>query len=131
MSEIRRYADPKTDYAFKILFAKEEILKDFLNHLFAHEKIPQIVELTHMNPEAPYPVGGTKRPIFDIKVTDETGRVYIIEMQSKSFKNLKKRIQYYGAFQYSVQLNPGDEYDMLLPVVVVSIVNEVCFPEKT
>lgn len=70
-----------------------------------------------------------KRVIFDLKVKDETGNWYIIEMQKKNESDYLKRAQYYAAHAYVSQLKERLLYKNLLPVVIISLIKDKLFQE--
>jgi len=125
-----RYLDATNDVAFKKVFSDKEILKDFLNSMLHLSEGNKIKEL-HFVPQEEIPdLGQGKRSIFDIKVLDQSGSWYIIEMQNRPDEFFLKRVQVYAASTYSNQTLKGKDYIHVLPVVVVAIVNGMLFPEE-
>ncbi len=57
-----------------------------------------------------------KRSIFDLKVKDEAGRWYIIEMQRKMERDYINRVQFYGSYSYVNQIEQGVSHKDLLRV---------------
>ena len=125
-----RYLDATNDVAFKKVFSHKEILTDFLNSILRLPEGKHIEEL-HFVPQEEVPdLGQGKRSIFDIKVRDQSNFWYIVEMQNRPDELFLKRVQVYAASAYSNQLLKGEDYKGMMPVVVVSIVNGVLFPQE-
>ncbi|MFV9953186.1 MAG: PD-(D/E)XK nuclease family transposase [Rickettsia endosymbiont of Haemaphysalis japonica] len=72
---------------------------------------------------------GTKS-IFDLKVKDEAGSWYIIEMQKRNESDYLKRVQYYSAHSYVQQLTQGIKHKDLLPVIVISLIKTKMFDDE-
>jgi predicted transposase/invertase (TIGR01784 family) len=78
-----RYLDPTNDVAFKRVFSDKEILMDFLNSAMHLENERKIIDLEYIESEEVPDIGQGKRSMFDIKVTDQSNRKYIVEMQNQ------------------------------------------------
>ncbi|KKB96323.1 PD-(D/E)XK nuclease family transposase [Candidatus Arcanobacter lacustris] len=125
-----RYLDATNDVAFKKVFSNKEILIDFLNSMLQLTEGNKITEL-HFVPQEEIPdLGQGKRSIFDIKVLDQSGFWYIIEMQNRPDEFFLKRVQVYASSTYSNQTLKGKDYMNVLPVLVVAIVNGTLFPDE-
>jgi len=126
-----RYLDPTNDVAFKKVFSDKEILKDFLNGVLHLENASQIIDLEYMPKEEIPDIGQGKRSIFDIKVTDQEGNKYIIEMQNRPEPNFLSRVQLYASHGFASQATRGDtSNEALMPLIVVVIVKKTVFPEE-
>jgi len=93
-----KYIDPTTDYGFKRIFGEEaskELLIAFLNEIFKGRKI--IKDLTYGNTGRVGETEGLRTVIFDLFCTGENGEEFVIEMQTSSHANLKKRMLYYAS----------------------------------
>ncbi|KJV78998.1 MULTISPECIES: PD-(D/E)XK nuclease family transposase [spotted fever group] len=66
-------------------------------------------------------LGQNKRSIVDIKVRDNFGNIYIVEMQNGYADAFLARVQFYSCIAFSSQLKRGKEYADLAPVVMVVI----------
>ncbi len=71
-----------------------------------------------------------KRSLFDLKVKDERGKWYIIEMQCKMEKDSLNRTQLYGCYNYVNQVMEGMTHKDLLPIVVIFIIGTKALPDK-
>ena len=121
-----RFVDIKNDIAFRKIFGnenKKEILISFLNAALKLENQNRIKSLTLLNPFQLPKIKGSKVTVIDVKATDDKGSVFIIEMQFTDKKGLDKRIQYYGAKGYSSQIDNGDEYLKLKPMIFIGILD--------
>ena len=130
------FINPKIDFAFKKIFGSEDskdILISFLNALIYEEK-PVIQDLEIINPYVAPKIRGVKNTYLDIKakITDaETGeqRTVIIEMQVLNVEGFEKRILYNAAKSYSTQLLSVQGYNLLNPVIALTITDFVMFTE--
>ncbi len=130
------FINPKIDFAFKKIFGSEgskDILISFLNALI-YEEQPIIEDLEILNPYLAPKIRGVKNTYLDIKakITDAgTGeqRTVIIEMQVLNVEGFEKRILYNAAKSYSTQLMSGQGYNLLNPVIALTITDFVMFSE--
>jgi predicted transposase/invertase (TIGR01784 family) len=117
------FINPKTDFAFKKIFGSEKshgILISFLNGiLYAGESIIQ--DLTILDPYQTPILQGIKASCLDVKAILQTGETVIIEMQVLNVEGFKKRILYNATKAYSLQLDRGDKYKELSPVIALTI----------
>ncbi|MEQ9621980.1 Rpn family recombination-promoting nuclease/putative transposase [Coleofasciculus chthonoplastes] len=125
------FINPKTDFAFKKIFGSEqnpEILISFLNSLL-YGGHPRITELEIINPYLAPKIQGIKDTFLDVKakLTDET--TVIIEMQVLNLSGFEKRILYNAAIAYSIQLEPGDDYTLLNPVIALTLTDFEMFED--
>ena len=119
-----KFADPKNDVAFRKIFgneAKKVILISFLNSVLNLDGNRKIIELDFRNTFQLPRVAGLKSSIIDVNVKDQSGTTYIVEMQLSEVVSFDKRIQYYVSKEYSSQIEKGDDYSKLTPVVLVGI----------
>ena len=93
-----KYLDPKIDVLFKKIFGEnKELLISFLNSLLPIKDDQEIVAIEYLSPEQ---VPGTilgKNSIVDVKCTDNTGRAFIVEMQSEWSNVFRKRLLVNGS----------------------------------
>ena len=119
-----KFADPKNDVAFRKIFGnegKKVILISFLNSVLNLEGDRKIIDLDFRNTFQLPRITGLKSSIIDVNVKDQTGTKYIVEMQLSQVVAFDKRIQYYVSKEYSSQIEKGDDYSKLTPVVLVGI----------
>ena len=116
-----RYLDATNDVAFKRVFKDKERLKDFLNAILRLDPGERISELEFMSGEEIPDIGQGKRSLFDLKCKDESGKIYIVEMENRQETHYIQRAQFYGSHTYVSQLKKGMFHKDLLPVIVVSI----------
>jgi predicted transposase/invertase (TIGR01784 family) len=121
-----QFADIKNDIAFRKIFGKEtktEILISFLNAILKLEGSKQIVWVEILNPYQLPRMAGSKTTILDVRAKDQSDNFYIVEMQVTDRAGLDKRIVYYGAKSYASQLDAGENYYKLKPVIFIGILN--------
>ncbi|TYQ23356.1 Rpn family recombination-promoting nuclease/putative transposase [Pseudanabaena sp. UWO311] len=130
------FINPKIDFAFKKIFGSEDskdILISFLNALI-YEAQPVIHDLEILNPYLAPKIRGVKDTYLDIKakiIDSETSeeRTVIIEMQVLNVEGFEKRILYNAAKSYSIQLTTGQGYNLLNPVIALTITDFVMFTD--
>ncbi|MES0335344.1 MAG: Rpn family recombination-promoting nuclease/putative transposase, partial [Candidatus Magnetobacterium sp. LHC-1] len=64
-----------------------------------------------------------KETILDIRAVDKRGITFIIEIQIQRRRGFEKRVLYYTSKAYIAQLDKGDEYPALKPVIYIGIVD--------
>ena len=130
------FINPKIDFAFKKIFGSEDskdILISFLNSLI-YEAKPVIQDLEILNPYVAPKIRGLKDTYLDIKakiIDRETNeqRTVIIEMQVLNVEGFEKRILYNAAKSYSIQLTTGQGYNLLNPVIALTVTDFVMFAD--
>jgi predicted transposase/invertase (TIGR01784 family) len=124
------FINPKTDFAFKKIFGSEQskdILISFLNALL-YEARPIIEDLEILNPYLAPRIRGVKDTYLDVKARITGNKTVIIEMQVLNVEGFEKRILYNAAKAYSIQLDSGEDYTLLNPVIALTITDFEMFP---
>ena len=124
------FINPKTDFAFKKIFGSEQskdILISFLNALL-YDGNPTIEDLEILNPYLAPRIRGVKDTYLDVKARITGGKTVIIEMQVLNVEGFEKRILYNAAKAYSIQLDSGEDYTLLNPVIALTITDFEMFP---
>ena len=132
-----KYLDPKVDVLFKKIFGEnKDLLISFLNSLLPLQEGQEIVSIEYLSPEqVPDTVLG-KNSVVDVKCTDNTGRAFIVEMQSEWSNVFRKRLLINGSKAVIRQLDREKQEDRaklfqeLKPVYVLAVVNSA-FSEGT
>ena len=110
-----KFADPKNDVAFRKIFgneAKKVILISFLNSILNLEGDKKIIHLDFLTTFQLPRITGLKTSIIDVKVKDQMGNTYLVEMQLSEVIGFDKRVQYYVSKEYSSQIEKGDDYSV-------------------
>jgi predicted transposase/invertase (TIGR01784 family) len=127
-----RFINPKTDFAFKRIFGgpdSKDILISFLNAMIYNgESIIEDLEI--LDPYQSAQLQGLKDTYLDVKARLNTGELVIIEMQVLNVDSFGKRILYNAAKAYSIQLDSGESYWSLKPVIALTITDFIMFPES-
>ena len=125
------FINPKTDFAFKKIFGSEqsqEILISFLNGiLYDGENVIQSVNI--LNPYQAPCIRGMKDTFLDVKATLSDGQTVIIEMQVLNVEGFEQRVLYNAAKAFSTQLNIGQDYTLLSPVIALTITDFEMFQD--
>ena len=127
-----RFIDPKTDFAFKKIFASDKnknILISFLNAII-YDNTNTIKSLTIIDPANPGKIEVSKDSFLDVKALLDNGTTVIIEMQVIHLKAFEKRVVYNLAKAYGNQLGKGEKYPTLRPYVALTITDFVLFEDK-
>jgi len=149
MKREKKYIDITTDYGFKRVFgtgASEELLISLLDALFQGQK--KIRKLTYGNTEHVGDADEIGTVVFDLFCTGDSGERFVVEMQTTSQANIKKRMRYYGCRAVAQQglkgeprrsrYGPEEVYVILLmdgftmpgPYYGSEFINEVCMFHK-
>ena len=126
-----RYLDPKNDLTIKRIFAEHpRLLINFLNAVMPFEQGRWIEEITYL-PSEMIPDNPTRKySIVDVRCRDNSGRLFIVEMQMFWNDAFTNRLVFNAGKAYVRQLERGDEYHLLQPVYTLAILNEN-FDHKT
>ena len=129
-----RFLDVKTDYAFKKVFGSEtskDVLKSFLNSVLDFPNNEKIKDLTIVDPYQIPLLKGMKDTFVDVQAVLSNGSTVIIEMQVLNVEGFEQRILYNAAKKYSQQLKKGDKYNLLKPVIALTITDFIMFDDKS
>ena len=119
-----RFLDVRTDFAFKKVFGSAQstaILIDFLNAVLEYPPEQAIVSLTIVDPYQIPMLKGMKDTYVDVKAQLADSRQVIIEMQVLNVQGFEQRILYNAAKSYSQQLQKGEDYSLLNPVIALTL----------
>jgi predicted transposase/invertase (TIGR01784 family) len=108
------------DLLFKTLFTQRTpLLADLINCVL-HDRPPiEVVEI--LNPQIlPDGLSG-KLIVMDISARDADGLLYNVEIQVRRFADWPQRNVFYAARALGKQLNAGESYDQLKPVIGISL----------
>lgn len=126
-----RFLNPKTDFAFKKIFGSgqsKDVLISFLNALL-YEDQAVIEDLEIIDPYQAPQLKGMKDTFLDVKATVTGGKTVIVEMQVLNVVGFEKRVLYNAAKAFSIQLDKGQAYAKLNPVIALTITDFVMFSE--
>jgi predicted transposase/invertase (TIGR01784 family) len=112
-----RYLDPKADVVFKKIFGQHpHLLKSFLNAILPLPSGTWIESLEYLSSEQAPEIPAFKTTVVDVKCKDQTGRIFIVEMQVQWTDSFKQRLLFGASTAYVRQLKPGENYNLLKPV---------------
>ena len=107
----------------------EFILLSLLNAVMTDIGQPSIVEAKVLNPFNIQEFPNDKEIRLDVRVKDETGRKYNIEVQKAWHTGFYNRTLYYWTETYEAQIERGEDYPLLRPVRSIIITEFSVFPE--
>jgi len=123
---------PKLDLVFKLLFTKNTtILIDLINAVLGLPESQRIRSVTINNPVILPEELAEKFIILDIYAVDELNQQYDIEMQTQQYAYYPERIVYYLSKIYTAQLDSGEQYERLKPVIGIHFLDYEMFPTYT
>ncbi|QTA85210.1 Rpn family recombination-promoting nuclease/putative transposase [Desulfonema magnum] len=121
---------PKLDLVFKQLFSGDtEILTDLLNTVLILPEHQLIRSVEIKNPVIRPEEIIKKFIVLDILARDEQENQYDIEMQVRKYAYYPERALYYLCKMYADQLDSGQKYDRLKPVIGIHFLNYEIFPK--
>jgi predicted transposase/invertase (TIGR01784 family) len=110
--------DPKLDIVFKLLLQREQVLLRSMIETVV--TLPAAIEeLEILNPEIPRELVADKGVFLDVRVSLANHAKVDIEMQSELPTGIRSRFLYYWAKEYSGELQRGDVYPQLIPVISI------------
>ncbi|GHT26762.1 hypothetical protein FACS18942_04820 [Planctomycetales bacterium] len=113
------------DTFIHFLFAtpgNEDILLDFLNSVLENDDQKQVKSVKPSNPFNPQTFVTDKYTILDVKATDDTGGIFVVEFQSWEHAAFENRMLYYCCKSFCLQIGEGEEYTVLKLVIGIAIV---------
>jgi len=122
---------PKLDFVFKRLFTEDmSILADLLNAVLKNEHGSLIKTVKVKNPIILPDEITQKFIILDILAQDENKRRYDIEIQVRNYASYPERALYYLCKLYSSQLDSGENYEKLKPVIGIHFLDYEQFSDS-
>jgi len=118
--------NPTIDCVFKAILGSEEnknLLVHFLNAILEPEEGSLIEDVMIINPYNEREFTGDKLTIVDVKAVDEKGHHYQIEVQLATHTALSARILYTWSSIYHSQIQEGDNFQKLTPVISIWILD--------
>jgi len=123
---MKHFINPTVDCVFKAILGSEEnknLLIHFLNAILEPEEGSLIKEVLIKNPYNEREFTGDKLTIVDVKAIDEKGHHYQIEIQLAIHAALAPRILYTWSSIYHSQIQKGEDFQTLKPVISIWILN--------
>jgi predicted transposase/invertase (TIGR01784 family) len=120
---MRHPIDPKIDCFFNALLGAEDnrnLLVHFLNAILGPELPRPIAQVEILNPYNEREFLADKLSIVDVKARDDQARLYQVEIQLLTHRDLPARILYTWTDLYSQQLQSGQGYGTLRPTYTPS-----------
>lgn len=124
--------NPLVDCVFKAILGKTQnknLLIHFLNAVLEPEKGSLIQDVTITNPYNEREYIGDKMTVVDVKAVDESGKYYQVEVQLAMHPALTARILYTWSGIYHSQMQEGDLFKKLKPVISIWILNGILFDD--
>jgi predicted transposase/invertase (TIGR01784 family) len=125
---------PYTDFLVRYLLGDEEntdLLLSFINAVNENSGLPLIKSVTIKNSFNLIDYQSDKESVLDVKAIDEHGVQYDIEIQAFGNKLFSNRSLYYWAKLYSSQLEKGNQYQQLKPVICINLINFTLIKETS
>jgi predicted transposase/invertase (TIGR01784 family) len=124
------FINPKTDFAFKKIFGSPQSKDSLISLLnaFLYQERPIITDLEILDPYQAPRIKGVKDTYLDVKATIANGKTVVIEMQVLNVLGFEKRVLYNAAKAFAIQLDSGEDYTLLNPVIALTITDFEMFP---
>jgi predicted transposase/invertase (TIGR01784 family) len=122
---------PTTDLFIDSLWSapkNESILRSLLSGVMTDIRQPPVAKATVLNPFNIQEYAIDKRIILDVRVEDEAGTFYNVEVQKATDTDFLERMLFGWAETYGSQLLWGEKYDELRPVRSIIITEFPIFP---
>ena len=122
------------DVPFKFVFAQpnasEELLANFINEILELSGDQRIAELTYLNVEVPPSALAGRRLGLDLRVTDQRGVTYNVELQRENTASILKRALFQQSRITGEQLSVRQSFNKLTPVVVILLCDYSIYPDR-
>lgn len=131
LDESIRRANPLNDVLFKYLFASKDNkgnLLRLLNDVLGPER--RIMDVEYLDRENDPRRYDGHASFLDVLARSGDGRIFHVEVQLLDEGYFFERVTYYAACSLADQLSKGGDYDQLRPVIFVSILRYVLFPNR-
>jgi predicted transposase/invertase (TIGR01784 family) len=120
--------NPKLDIIFKQLFTTDlEILLNLVNAVLQFPSDKRIQSVEVKNPTILPEMVNEKYIILDIRAVDNHQHQYDIEMQVQEYQYYPERTVYYLSRLYAGQLEAGEQYFQLKPVIGIHFLDDELF----
>ncbi len=120
------------DFVFKYLFTTDRIsLNSLLSYILYPDQSNSIEVLEILSTENSPTFLGAKNSFLDLKVRDKENTIFQIELQVAEQISYIKRSLYYASTLIHNQLNSGESYFKLSPVIQINILDFLIFPNQT
>ncbi len=122
--------NPLVDCVFKALFGdpqNKDLLLSFLNAIT--RRVPPIVDLEFLNPYSPEEFLGDDQRVVDVRARDASGLQFQVEVQLVVRRWLTNRIVYTWADLYQGQLQRGEDFRELRPLLSIWVLGERLLPD--
>ena len=114
------FMDLSYDWSFKHLMQDKDILLMLLNDILPE----QVAAVEHLPNEVDRFFAGDKDATMDVLCKSADGtREFVVEIQKQSQSYYLDRMLYYGASMLHAQLGSGGDYDALVPVYVICLMD--------
>ncbi|MBF0352641.1 MAG: Rpn family recombination-promoting nuclease/putative transposase [SAR324 cluster bacterium] len=128
---MKHFINPLIDCVFKAILGDPEhkgILLHFLNSILKLEN--PILEVEILNPYNAKEFLSDKLTVVDVKAQDSQGRLYQIEVQLTLDRCLGERMLYNWSVLYKKQIDEGENYNQLCPVIAIWLLDGIFFSES-
>ena len=127
-----RYPPLLIDFVFKHLFTTDRIsLNSLLSYILYPDKSNSIEVIEILSTENSPTSHDAKNSFLDLKVRDKENTIFQIELQVAQQASYIKRSLYYASTLIHNQLNSGESYFKLSPVIQINILDFLIFPNQT
>ncbi len=127
-----KFADPRTDFAFKKIFGNElakDVLISFLNAVLSLDEAHAIVGVTLLDPYEAPKTKYQQNSFLDVKCLDARGVTYVVEMQVAYVAGFEKRVIYNASKAYANQLLKCEPYPKLNQVISINLLDFILFDD--
>lgn len=124
---IRAHIKPTSDICARYLLSspkKAHLTKAFINAVLEDAGEPLVESVEILSPFNLKENLYTKETIMDVKVSDVTGTMYDIEIQTTTSETFWNRMMYYNNAMFNNQLGDSDKYEMIKPTVVIAVLTD-------
>ncbi|HAH61907.1 MAG TPA: hypothetical protein DCL73_07400 [Treponema sp.] len=122
--QARKQIRPTSDVFARYLLSSPKcthLTKAFINAVLEDAGETPVTDVKIMSPFNLKECIYDKESIMDVKVSDENGTTYDVEIQTAASDSFWNRMTYYNNRVFNSQLKESDQYDRLSPAVVIAL----------
>src|SRR5574344_222556 len=130
---IRAHIKPMSDICARYLLSSPKntnITKAFINAVLEDAGEPLVTSVEILSPFNLKETFFAKETIMDVKVSDEKGSKYDIEIQTTTSDTFWNRMMYYNNAMFNSQLGSSDKYEIIKPTVVIALLNDHIYDKE-
>src|SRR5574344_232607 len=130
----RAHIVPTSDLFVRYLFSspkKEHLTMSFINAVLEDAGKQTVSSVEILSPFQMSKPICEKESIRDVKVRDNGGKTYDVEIQTSTLSSFWNRMTFYNNSMYNEQLGASEKYETLMPTTVIALLKDHLYEKKS